>query len=649
MLPNVAIGIISQINWGDPFASRVGLLDLAFSELSCRQADTKAMVIAGGLISWRYHKPLYQRLKDDDERHEYCSRLADELSRIIPHVENGKVYVMTSPAPNLDGPIGELVATLLSDIRRDIRYYPQQCERIPFDGVNNPDRLAILVCSKTLFSSDYQSTPVDNVLKQELKRSSQKRAAFYAVAGLGVYVHKPPDTRPEYIGVPALHRLQMVTTENQVGMVLLDVTDETIIPTMVSFKDQISKERSYVSIPAGLPPLSRSIYAKLKEGSYPLGQLADLLGEEKETVLETVQALTQRQWHRYPQIRLDLSSRRVDFEPRWLQYQLKYPGIPSDSKSTTFVVLACLHAGSKELEYDFVLERLVQTIIATNADALAAVGDLIQGLKHDLEHRGEVVEGMLYSDHEEMAAILLARVLAEVFRHRLDNALYRRVMAKKKRWTKPEVCSLLRSCLLPFYYAEGNHDQWVIDLGFRTLAHFSLKLHAELHTLVEQILVAHRMPCICKAAFTKILEEKIIATHPLGWRAQTPEGLKAGFAHPHKGSTKTKTARLEEVMSETLNDCNVVFVGNFHAAVATVMWNPEQGLRAGFQLSTMLKKTQFEENKTKKVFRNFGVIRVESKDGRIHRYSTRFVEGPRTTDQKQQTYLEELKKRFGKY
>lgn len=647
MLPNVAIGIISQINWGDPLASRVGLLDLAFSELSRKQANTKAMVIAGGLISWRYHKPLYQRLKDDDERYEYCSRLADELASVIPRIDNGKIYLMTSPAPNLDGPIGEVVATLLTDIRRDIRYYPQQCERIPFDGMKDPDRLAILVCSKTLFSSDYQSTPVDNVLKQELKRSSQKRAKFYAVAGLGVYVHKPPDTRPEYIGVPALHRLQTVTTENQVGMVLLDVMDDIVIPTCVSFKDQISRERSYVSIPAGLPPLSRNIYAKLKEGSFPLGQLADLLGEEKEVVLETVQSLTQRQWQKYPQIRLDISSRRVDFEPRWLQHQLRYPGIPSNTVPTTFVVLACLHAGSKELEYDFVLERLVQTIIDNNADALAAVGDLIQGLKHDLEHRGEVVEGTLYSDHEEMAAILLSRVLTQVFEYRLERALARQ--SSKKRYSKREVCDLLRSCMLPFYYAEGNHDQWVIDLGFRTLAHFALKLHVELHTLVEQILAAHRLPCICKAEFAKILEEKVIATHPLGWRAQTPKALKAGFAHPHKGSTKTKTARLEEVMSETLNDCNVVFVGNFHAAVATVMWSPEQGLRVGFQLSTMLNKTQFEENKTKKVFRNFGVVRMESANGRIHRYSTRFVEGPRTTDEKQHRYLEELKKRFGKY
>lgn len=647
MLPKLAIGIISQINWGDPLASRVGLLDLAFSELSRKQADTKAMVIAGGLISWRYHKPHYQRLKDDAERYKYCSQLAEELSRIIPQVENGKVYLMTSSAPNLDGPIGETIATLLTDMRRDIRYYPQQCERIPFEGMKDPDRLAILVCSKTLFSSDYQSTPVDNVLKQELKRSSQKRAKFYAVAGLGVYVHKPPDTRPEYIGVPALHRLQTVTTENQVGMVLLDISDDTIIPTCVSFKDQISRERSYVSIPTGLSPLSRSIYAKLKAGSFPLGQLADLLGEEKEIVLETVQALTQRQWQKYPQIRFDASSRRIDFEPRWLQYQLQYPAIPADTESSTFVVLACLHAGSKELEYDFVLERLTQTIIANNADALAAVGDLIQGLKHDLEHRGEVVEGTLYSDHEEMAAILLSRVLADVFHHRLNIALAERTA--KKRWTKREVCDLLRSCLLPFYYAEGNHDQWVIDIGFRTLAHFALKLHTELHTLTEEILAAHRLPCICKAELGKILDEKIIATHPLGWRAKTQKGLKAGFAHPHKGSTKTKTARLEEVMSETLNDCNVVFVGNFHAAVATVMWNPEQGLRVGFQLSTMLNKTQFEENKTKKVFRNFGVVRMESKNGRIHRYSTRFVEGPRTTDEKQRAYLEEIKKRLGKY
>ena len=60
-----------------------------------------------------------------------------------------------------------------------------------------------------------------------------------------------------------------------------------------------------------------------------------------------------------------------------------------------------------------------------------------------------------------------------------------------------------------------------------------------------------------------------------------------------------------------------MLLANFHVATSMERWDPEVGQRVGMQFGTIVRETQFEENKGKKVDIGVGYLRIFSKNQKI--------------------------------
>jgi predicted transcriptional regulator len=611
MAQAVKIGLISRIDYGSP-GFRRGLLELAFDRF--REAKVHFTVLAGGLLSWKHLKQVMPRKKDDQPG--FLDSIAKELSEIIPRFskdpkdDTTKLYVMVSPA--YDGRIGEFVVRRLAELRNDIRFYPKPSERFG----RNTKSLAVLVPTKASWRSRYASTPVDGLLGEELRRSTQTVADVYAVGCYGVFVHRPKgESSCEYFAVPALHKLEEVTSaENQVGAVVLEMNDKTRV-TNINFKDAVREERKLISVPAGLSEFEEKVFRQLQEGPRTVGMIEESLHEGREKVQKALKKLVSVRRRNYPKVCLDENSGRYDFDNSWLQNELRYPWDSSKDVEETIVGFACMHAGSVNTDYDFAQKKIPEIILAEKATALFGVGDFIEGLKHDLPLRKEVVSGSNYTCHEFMAAGMIANILITVMKSRLDKQF------KEGKPTSPEeIEKLVNSSLIKFYYTRGNHDDWVEPLGFDPLVNFRYRL---LEVLVDEIEKLFRDKELCLPNLKDIIGRKLVATDVFGNVCQMSTGFKTGFKHPCQGRAQTTSLRLQASLA-AMRDCHIVVIGNFHTFAAMTQYDPNLGQRVGIQYGTLKHRSKFEENMNKVVDFGVGILRVTARDRRVVETQTMF-------------------------
>ncbi|MDO8571596.1 MAG: hypothetical protein Q7R79_02870, partial [bacterium] len=395
----------------------------------------------------------------------------------------------------------------------------------------------------------------------------------------------------------------------------------------------ISVERGFIKQPQGLSPLQERVFKALRGGPTTIGSLEDAFSQDsgdKVTRIEIEEALkyliesttvpvgTRRQKN-LAQIYYDETSHRYDFSLALLQNELHYPSsTDKDVQEDRIVGFACMHGGSINTDYSFILKKLPKIIVEENATVLAGVGDFIEGLKHDLPLRGEVLPAMNYTDQEQFAAELLASAMADAFELKLKKLLKR---SAKGRPSAEEVSNIVALNLIPFVYAEGNHDQWVLPQGYTPLVIFRSTLIRELVRRVTSTL--HGRNFVVPLNLHAIIEGKVIATEELGQRYTLPSGIKMALRHPHMGRAMTTTLRLEKALS-VMDDCQVVLVGNFHTAVVMNKWDSQQGQRAGMQFGTLKTRSEFEANMLKEVDGCIGVLGIKSRGGRIIESDSQF-------------------------
>lgn len=628
----VKIGMLSRVDYGSP-GFRKGLLDLAYQ--CFREAGVHFVILAGGLFAGRALKQ--QMPKKKEEQDPYFDELAKYVAGVFPRVHHDseiKTYLMVSPA--YDGFIGEAAASRLVALRKDIRLYPKAVERFPLKGIKK--KISVIVPVKAAWRADYASTPVDRVLKDELKRSTQPPADVYSTGCYGVYMHRPKgESSCEYFALPALNKPEEITsTENQVGIVILEVND-CVRVTNISFKDVVSAERELIKAPAGLSDFEQKVFSCLRRGPSTPGIIEDDLHESRAKVGKALSKIAGIKRRGYPRVREDSKSGRYDFDLAWRQRMLQYSWHPSDEiREDRIVGLACMHASSIFTDYEFIMNELPKVILAEKATVFAVVGDLIQGLKHDLMLRDEVVAcANNYTRQERLAGDLLAAVLGKVFSARLE--------AKLGAAGPGDMGQLLDECLIPLIYIPGNHDEWVKALGFEPLDKFRSVIVGRLQEKIEAAFAKKQLPA---AAVKNIVEKKIIALESTDNRYKLASGLKIGLLHPHTGRAQTTTLRLQQSMS-AVSDCHMVLIGNFHTAAAMALWDSRLGQRCGMQFGTLMHKSDFESKKNKIVDFGIGCLRVKSRNGRILETQTMFCGDPKRKTFSNNDLLDAFEKKIG--
>lgn len=653
----VKIGLFSRIDAGSP-GYRRGLVKKGFEIF--HEEGTHFNILLGGLVSKRaiarFLKNKIQAIKDEAKRiaqesgekpkkinkaqieEEYLSSLAKELAEALPKfpkINDGKklprLYIMTSPS--YDGAYGERIAKKLTELRPDIRYWEKTDEHFPLKGMEK--YFLGLVPDKESWASEYDSTPVDRLVKDHQRRTTKSLPDIYGIGCFASSFYKPRgEAKRPYLSVPALHKLEEVrTSENQIGVVVLEISSDSERKRTYNLKDFLGKERESIPIPPHCSSAQKAILGALKEkGAITIGLLSDSTGLPRDTLAPVLKRMLDSERFQ-PKIHYDKASGRYDFDLEWIQQNIVYDNNFSkkDWQEDALLGFGCLHAGSVHTDYKFFVDRLPEVILKNGIKVFAGDGDLIEGLKHHLIERGEVFGGFDYTAQEKLAAHLISEVMTRVFEARFLHSC-------KDHPSEQELEALVSDSLLTFIYREGNHDDWMQDIGVAPLTIFRYELVNCLNKAVADILKS-------KGCFlpelNKIIENKVRKTEVY----VLASGISLEMFHLHMARAKTTTLRLQETFSKS--GCHIVFLANFHVATSMERWDPELGQRVGMQFGTIVRETQFEENKGKKVDTGVGCLIIFSKNKKIMMSEEFFVIPPDGESLNNSEILKSLEKRIG--
>jgi len=626
----VRIGLLSRIDAGSN-GYRRGLITQAFKVFE--QEGTHFNILLGGLVSKKaIHFLVKKRMAESRGKEkpskevitdEVLNDIVKELREAIPRSPLARFYIMTSPAN--DGEYGEIVARRLIKRRRDIRYWRDAAEHFPIKGIGK--NILGLVPKKESWRSEYDSAPVDREVKDHQKRTTRLLPDFYAVGCFASSIIKPQgEVKRCYFSVPALHKLDEIkTSENQIGITVAEVVsrdhedkDTLLALRTYSFKDLVGREREFIEMPDGLTNVQKQIFKTIKErGALTIGLLSDSLGISRKDLTPSLRELKKMDIE--PKICLDEASGRYDFNVGWVQKNLIFPDFPRDCQDDVLVGFGCLHAGSVHTEYNFFVNELPNIILDNNATILAGAGDFIEGLKHNLIERGEVIGGLNYTWQELFAAHLVSQPITKVFKVRFQNGLEN--MSGKK-LGKKDLRFLISSSLISFNYIKGNHDEWEDDQGVTSLTVFRYELINVLKREISKILdkKGYHLPDL-----DKIIENKVVENNLFSFSS----GISVEMHHPHMARAKTTVLRLQDSLQKS--NCQIVLLANFHVATSMDRWEPELGQRTGMQFGAIVRKTKFEENKGKKLDTGVGCLRVRSHDKRIIMTEKIFYVAPNNT------------------
>lgn len=611
----VKVGFISRVDFKSE-GFRQGLLE-AMKE-AFEKEDICFYLLLGGLVSSRALKNELVSKKSKEERDAFASEIAEELAEIWPRIErkNGnlaKMYIVTSPA--YDGVIGEEVAQKLSKLRRaDIRVWHSGDDRFSIKGT---DKILWGVTPEKAvwMRGDFYSTPIQRVLKDIRKRSSQKLPTLYAIGGFASNVNKPQgeEVRP-YLSVPALHKIREITTsENQIGVKWVDFSegkDGNYKVYSCSFRDLLSNERRFIALPENVSRVGRKIIKEIESrGGLTSGQLADLIEISRTKIEEEIQSFPKKSRY-WPGVICDEFSKKYDFNLEWVQKNLRYifPKKEKEKiKEDKIIAFGCLHAGCIHTDYNFFLNELPQQILRENVRTLIGAGDFIEGLKHNLILRGEVYGSADYTRQETMAGHLVAAVMLKVFKERFEEK-FSSLKWSRRKISSRDIRGLIIESLISFYYIAGNHCLWTQDLGFRALNTFTNVLHATVIHGIRNILKEN--DCLL-VDIEEIVKKRIIQSN----KFILDSGLTVEIFHPHMSRTKTESIRAQEALAKS--DANIVIVANFHVAIHVQEYSAELGERQNLTVGTIKHKSDFEDNKLKIVDFGVGYLGLKSIDGRI--------------------------------
>ena len=635
----VDIGLCSRIDYGGD-GYRSGLLVVGWNFFD--ESGDKFIIVAGGLVAGKPTEAAAKKFIRDnlasrraeakeagetidanatraELRNEFVRNAAQDLARDIPtfDIEDGvpvKIYLITSKP--YDGKIGHEIALELIDIRQDILYYDKSDERLPTKQVNRV--IEVLVPERAQWRSRYASTAIDGIVRENQERSAQVFGDYYIVGCTGSYMLKPKGESPrDYMGLPMLSRpTATVTSENQVGVVTLRLSedDDHMRPTNHTFKDLLMHEREFIPRPASRSRNQNKIIDQLIRGSTTEGVLADSLDIKRETVKRILKGIMEPDGE-WPGLEYDAASRRYNFPSSWLKHKLRYP-TPDTShlKEDVVVAFGCLHAGSTNCDYEYFVNELVNFMERENATLLVCAGDIIEGLKHNLIARKEVIGGMNYTDQEELAGRMVSAVLLE----RVERRFY----LEPGKQTKAKLIRAIRNAIMPFVYIPGNHDEWEEELGFTPTIVFRQFVETRLIDGINKIVKRHRRLSSMNGDVINIVRSNI--TNIVDSAHKLPSGIQLEVFHPNQGRASTTSLRAEHWLNFGRKS-QLMILANFHTAVLVEKWEPGLGQRVVLQIGANKHGTRFEDRMGKTVDFGYGCVHISSLDGRIMRNTTVFI------------------------
>jgi len=659
----VRIGLMSRIDFGSD-GYRQGLLELAAETF--KNEDVAFVILAGGLVSGRavadklkllkqQLRELTRQIKSKEKELQYeddakkakalqktltkldrerskveaaiealtPEKMADELAKSLPRFTDAKgkhVKLYIIPSPAYDKEVGEKTAVLLADRvdREELRLLKSGGDRLPlWEDTPKMRNLEVLTLDKqTWLRGDYHSTPVQRRIKDKRRQTaSSEQVDLQVIGGVGVSIMKPEGNWPiGFVAVPALHRLEETgVAESQVGVQVLEVECDRRNATMRShsFKDLISRERSFIGVPGDLSPARlKCIDVLKKHGRCATGRIAERTGLSKDTVRKTLKDLLATKDHKryktWPGLVYDALADRWDFELTWVQRFLRYRLPEGERKTDVFVAICCMHAGSLDTDYKHFLEEVPRVMLARGATMLISAGDHVEGTSHDLLMKGEIVAGADNTEQEELAADMISSVLFKVFATRFDAAT--KASAPK---SAEETLELVRQTMPRFRYVPGNHCGWISRAGVRPLATMVARIWTNLTTWLDEHLATKKL---CVPGTLALVREHI---ETIGdGRFPLPSGLLMGMTHPHMGGSQTISSSAQKAL-ELYRDCPVVVIGNFHTACTVEEWEARMGQRVCIQVGTQKHGSPFEHSKLKVVDQGFAAAAITSVNGRV--------------------------------
>lgn len=649
---NPKVGLWSRIDYGSS-GFRKAMLDTAF-EIFHKWEETNFNVLVGGLISGKdlterakgyvkagvrrdkVAKRKYARFahllpsersvarKRELENH-FLKQIARELAILLPKMTSPDLekpskqtgvdlFITTSPA--FDGAIGEIVANLLAELRNDVRVWNSGGDRFLVKYVDK--FFWALAPEKAVWMRvDYYSTAVERVIKDKIKRTSQSSPELFVVGCFGSSINKPKgELKYRYVSLPVCHRLEETrVSENQIGVSVLEfsVDDEPYLFRTYSLKDLVAKELSFIVPPDNISSLQRKMIEVIKSrGVATLGILKYTLSAPIEQITAEMEKLMKKKPFRrdgnsWPGIIKQEAGKKYYFNLDWIRRHLQY-SLPSGSWNEDRIIsFGCLHAGSIETDYEFFVKEVPKIILKRRANILIDVGDTKEGLKHNLDKKGEIIAGMNNTKQEKFAAHLIGSVIYKVFEERFAVSLK---ASDKAKLTNDEIRKMISDALLTFVYILGNHDLWESEEGHEPLDVFHFTLKDFLRERIDNYLAVESLPHL----EVDILNEKILRRdfHTL------PSGLKVAIQHPHMARAKTTSLRPQEMLDYAKrHGCQVAIGGNFHVSENLEEWDMDLGQCVCQQIGTIKHGSNFERHKMKMVDQGVGYLRILSQDCRI--------------------------------
>jgi len=641
-----AVAVISRLDYGRP-GFRRWILD-ALKTIATGIDEAKFVIIQGGLVSSKHllaKLPKGAGKKRAEAYEELVEQTAQNLARLLPEIRNKrghlvKYYIFTSPATNYDGIIGKEVAARLAEIRRqepynldDVRFWDETSGRLDLKGLeklrefDRGDDLWVVLPHRGVAQlggvANYSVRP-ERFIREKRKQSKQKPPAIWSSDCGGTSVARPVGESSEpWMSVPMAHVPdETITTENQVGIRVLEFRlledRDPPVPEFsfrtYSLKDIAANEREMIPVPEAATPVLKETFAQLKTyGPRTIGRLEDVLGIRRRTIAREIARYNRSGLQ--PKILFDGNSQRYDFDPEWIQWELRCPLPPlGELREDKVVAAACLHGGSAFTEYEFFLNRVPELILESGTNVLAIAGDLIQGLYHYLTLRGEVVPGFeSYTYQEELSGRLCAQVMLKVFRERFRGAF---ANFSSRKPSDEELRSLISACLILFLFRRGNHDDWQTRDGHEPLRIFRDTIIDTVARGIGKLLYRHD---IVLRGLRDLVAEHVVQCE----KYRLPSGLCLEMFHPYKARTKASSQRAQECLETS--DCQLIIEGNFHVAVAVEEWSATHGQRVVLQVGTIVWMTGFEKSLLKNLDVGVGYVRTLSHKGRIFMSEVRFV------------------------
>ena len=657
---NPKVGFISRIDFGSD-GYRKAIVESAFEIF--RKEGTHFNILVGGIISRDFWSELDDSVKTQMEKESekkvkfkhlsnlsskkrraarktelveaYLKKAAKKLSSAIPTLtvtdpENSKkeklvdLFITTSPA--FDGEYGEKLAHFLADLRPDVRVWGHGGDRMLVKYV---DKIiwALAPQKAVWMRGDYYSTAVERVIKDKIKQTTQNAPDVFAVGCFGSSINKPKgELAYRYVSIPNCSRIEETrVSENQIGVRVMEfpLDGSPYQVRTYSLKDVVSKELSFIVPPPRATQHQKKIIEVIKaRGSATPGTLKYFLDIPPEKIVRELDLLKSKETRRkkgenWPGIG-EFAGKKYYFDLEWIKHNLKYDLSNGNYAEDRIAVSGCIHSASTESDYTFLLKEFPLLILKHRTPTWVDSGDIMEGLKHGLDRKQEVLPGMNNNTIQEFfAAHCRGSVIFDVFKQRFGDAI------AGKEIDKNGVAGTVDKALLRYIYRTGNHDTWVAEDGHIPLATFHQRLNEYLSDEIEKYLSSLKLPC---ANIRNIVRDHVTQTKFF----TLPSGLQVSMQHPYMSRAKTTSIRPQEMLDYAKrHGCQIAIGANFHVSECVEEWDMNLGQCVSMEIGTMKHGSDFERNKMKLVDQGVGFLRTLSSNQRIFMAESSFHGGPR--------------------